>query len=379
VTFGQGIKVEEGLFGGVFGVETATRDRVLLSLFGPREVEIAAQAVGDGEVGLLDAAEHLLVEEFLKGFGVVKDGVGVGAFRVEVSEHFGALFVVEPGVFVDAAVSVESSDGCDRAGTAMLGSGFIDLSEFRAARFGEPGKVNQVRLAILYTGMAQETEIKLRIEDVREFLAKLRALGARAVTGGPVAGRTGRVFESNLLFDTAEEDLRKRGQLLRIRTESSAKLAMRSGGKRSGPNARRALMTFKRPVNGTGEWKEEEAERSRHKVREEIELEVADAAALTRIIEALGMRNWFRYEKFRTTFQLPESQRWAKGLLIELDETPIGTFVELEGPATAIDEAAKRLGFATRDYIVMNYFSLYRAECVRRGEKPEHMVFRKRK
>jgi adenylate cyclase, class 2 len=226
--------------------------------------------------------------------------------------------------------------------------------------------------------MGQETEIKLRIEDVREFLAKLKVLGARAVPG-PVAGRTGRLFESNLLFDTVEEDLRKRGQLLRIRTESSPAPAVRSRAKRSGPKAERVLITFKRPVNGTSEWKEEEAEQSLHKVREEIELEVSDAASLAKIFEGLGMRNWFRYEKFRTTFRLPESQRWAEGLLIELDETPIGTFVELEGPAKAIDETAKRLGFTEQDYIVANYFSLYRADCDRRGEKPGHMVFRRRK
>ena len=227
--------------------------------------------------------------------------------------------------------------------------------------------------------MAHETEIKLRIEDVGEFLVRLKALGARAVIRGPVARRTGRVFESNLLFDTPEEDLRKRGELVRIRTETAPELRARSKRKPSGVGAQRVLMTYKRPVNGTDAWKEEEAEGSRHKVREEMELEVRDGATLAKILEGLGMRSWFRYEKFRTTFRLPESQRWAKGLLIELDETPIGTFVELEGPAKAIDEAAKRLGFTERDYIVSNYFTLYRADCARRGEKPGHMVFRKRK
>ena len=61
-----------------------------------------------------------------------------------------------------------------------------------------------------------------------------------------------------------------------------------------------------------------------HKVREEIELEIGDAKALGMIIERLGMQESFHYEKFRTTFRMPESERWAKGLLIELDETPSG-------------------------------------------------------
>jgi len=57
------------------------------------------------------------------------------------------------------------------------------------------------------------------------------------------------------------------------------------------------------------------------------------------------MSGWFRYEKYRTTFRLPDSNAWANGLLIELDETPIGNLVELEGPAAAIDRAAEELGF----------------------------------
>jgi adenylate cyclase class 2 len=114
-------------------------------------------------------------------------------------------------------------------------------------------------------------------------------------------------------------------------------------------------------------------------VREELELRVSDGAALAKIFAGLGMPGRFRYEKYRTTFRLPASQRWARGLLIELDETPIGTFVELEGPAAAIDRAAKELGFASEDYIVTNYLVLYREECRRRGEKPGDMLFAKGK
>jgi adenylate cyclase, class 2 len=220
--------------------------------------------------------------------------------------------------------------------------------------------------------VGHETEIKLRIEDRRSFLIKLKKIGARSVSGGTVGGRAGRVHERNVLFDTDQEELRRRGQLLRIRTESWRHSNSRRGKSRLG----RVLLTFKRPVNGERVWSEEDAERSRHKVREEIELEIADGAALATIFDALGMRGWFRYEKFRTTFRLPESQRWARGLLIELDETPIGNFVELEGPPGAIDRAAKALGFSQRDYIVMNYLSLYQMECQRRGQNPGDMVFK---
>jgi len=66
-----------------------------------------------------------------------------------------------------------------------------------------------------------------------------------------------------------------------------------------------------------------------------------------------------------------------KGLLIELDETPIGAFLELEGPASAIDRAAKALGFEKRHYILANYMVLYRESCRRRGQEPRDMLFAK--
>jgi adenylate cyclase, class 2 len=217
--------------------------------------------------------------------------------------------------------------------------------------------------------MAHETEIKLRVTDLKELRTRLKVLAARFVGRGG-----GAVHEWNVLFDTPEEDLRQRGQLLRIRTETLA-----DGSKRGRSKNKRVLVTFKRPIDGDDSWRDEEVRQRRHKVREEIELEVSDAASLTKIFEGLGMRGWFRYEKLRTTYQFPKSQRWAKQLLIEMDETPIGTFVELEGPAKAIDRAARLLGYSEKDYIVTNYLSLYLAECRRRGEKPGDMVFRKRK
>jgi adenylate cyclase, class 2 len=106
---------------------------------------------------------------------------------------------------------------------------------------------------------------------------------------------------------------------------------------------------------------------------------VSDGKALARILEGLGMRGWFHYEKFRTTFRLPASQRWAKALLLELDETPIGIFLELEGPASAIDRAAQALGFEKSDYVLANYMVLYREYCQSRREQPSDMLFPKSK
>jgi adenylate cyclase class 2 len=209
--------------------------------------------------------------------------------------------------------------------------------------------------------MARETEIKLRVTDLGAFRRVLAKLGARNATPG-----SARVHEQNMVFDTRGNQLKNRGQLLRIRTESPA------SADRSRKRRQDAKLTFKAPVvrrskRGGG--------RNAHKVREELELQVSDGEALAKIFAGLGMRPWFRYEKFRTTYRLPKAQRWAKDLVIDLDETPIGTFVELEGPPRAIDRAAKALGYARRDYIVTNYFVLYRAECRRRGHMPGDMRF----
>jgi adenylate cyclase, class 2 len=226
--------------------------------------------------------------------------------------------------------------------------------------------------------MAAETEIKLKVRDVKAFQRLLKKLGAKTI-----GSATGRVHEENLIFDTPDGGLAKHGQLLRLRTETpdtgkkSAKSRVKKNSKSSAKSpANRQILTFKRP---TAEQAASHTDRypspRTHKVREEIEAEISDSANLTKIFEGLGMRGWFRYEKYRTTYQLPASKSWAHGLLIELDETPIGTFVELEGPAPAIDRAATELGYSRRDYILTNYLALYAEDCRRKGEQPENMLF----
>jgi adenylate cyclase class 2 len=217
--------------------------------------------------------------------------------------------------------------------------------------------------------VARETEIKLKIEDVKAFRRALKKLGAH-----PVDARVGRVHEENVIFDTPQGGLAKHGQLLRIRTETPE---IHRNSKRAKAKPR-VVLTFKRPVAQPGVPDPDHVGNGPHKVREEIEMEVTDAAKLRVIFEGLGMSGWFRYEKYRTTFRLPASKAWARGLLIELDETPIGTFVELEGPAAAIDRAAAELGYSKRDYVLKNYLSLYVEDCRRRGEQPLHMVFPER-
>ena len=222
--------------------------------------------------------------------------------------------------------------------------------------------------------MPRETEIKLHLKDRKAFQRALKRLGA--VHAFP---KSPRVHESNLLFDTPQGGLAKHGQLLRIRTETAA-----PPNKKPNPNApKRHLLTFKSPPESlamgakASDFPPEKYfdPHRRHKVREETELVITDAPALQRIFEGLGLRGWFRYEKYRTTYKLPARSKWAQGLLIEIDETPIGTYVELEGPPDAIDRAARELGFSPADSILKNYLVLYLDDCKKRGQQPTHMVF----
>jgi adenylate cyclase class 2 len=218
--------------------------------------------------------------------------------------------------------------------------------------------------------MAQEIEIKLKISDPKVLKRELKRLGAR-----PANGSSGRVHEWNVIFDTPEGGLAKHGQLLRIRIETAEPKSKKG---KAAPT-KRTVLTFKRPIVVGGAPSASAQENHRHKVREEIEVEVADASVLAKIFEGLGMRGWFHYEKYRTTLSLPARTSWAKGLLIELDETPIGTFVELEGPPLAIDRAAQELGYSRRDYVLRSYLALYVEECRRLGQEPRDMLFPSKK
>jgi adenylate cyclase, class 2 len=215
--------------------------------------------------------------------------------------------------------------------------------------------------------MPAEIEIKLRISNPKSFLRTLAKAGAKPVSP--------RVHEHNLLFDTPDGGLAKHGQLLRIRTESP--VAPKGKGKKSAAkkSSVRYLLTFKSPPEALAIGPAARPSDRRHKVREELETVLPDAATLQKIFEGLGLRGWFRYEKFRTPYKLPARHKWATDLLIDFDETPIGTYIELEGPHDAIDRAARLLGFHPRDFITKNYLVLYLDDCKRQGQQPSHMLF----
>lgn len=103
------------------------------------------------------------------------------------------------------------------------------------------------------------------------------------------------------------------------------------------------------------------------KVREELETDAGSAERLLAILDALGFRPVFRYEKRREEHAIP-------GALVAIDDTPIGTFVEIEGEPDAIHAAARRLGFSEGDYVTASYRALYVA-ALPPGAEPGDMVF----
>ena len=163
---------------------------------------------------------------------------------------------------------------------------------------------------------ALEREIKLRFSGPAEARDAILATGAT-----PVRGRR---LQEDCLLDTPDERLRQRRCVLRIRMESG-----------------KSLLTFKGPVQP-----------SPMKLREELETVVADGDTMLRLFEELGYRVWFRYQKYREEFGREDA-------VIALDETPIGTFVEIEGGERAIMETAKGLGRDPADYVLDSYRGLF--------------------
>ena len=208
----------------------------------------------------------------------------------------------------------------------------------------------------------REIEVKLRVADVPDMLRKLKNLGARYQS---------RVLERNTLYDTPDSDFRRRRALLRIRAETPAPRAGdQSASAPSRSATRRTILTSKAPAALRS------ARDRRYKEKLERELVVPGLAThWDRKLRSLGLRPGFRYDKIRSTFRL----RRFPGLAIEIDETPAGTFLELEGLPGAIDRAARALGYSSRDYYCGSYWDVHVADCRRRGITPRNMVFDKQK
>ena len=107
----------------------------------------------------------------------------------------------------------------------------------------------------------------------------------------------------------------------------------------------------------------------RHKVRVELETPLQNGAQMDAILHALGFSPTFRYEKFRA--------EWSNGTgHVVIDETPIGNYGEIEGPARWIDRTARALGIKPADYLTHTYADLFFEWKRRTRSNATEMTFR---
>jgi adenylate cyclase, class 2 len=181
-------------------------------------------------------------------------------------------------------------------------------------------------------GTSLEREIKLRFASAEEARAAVLAAGCT-----PLLGRR---LQGDALLDTDDEQLRRRRCVLRVRMENG-----------------KSRVTFKGPVQP-----------SVMKLREEHETLVGDGEVLLTIFEELGLHVWFRYEKYREEFS-------HEDVIVAIDETPVGVFVEVEGGEQGIEAMAGALGRSCADYIIDSYRSLFLQHREACGLTTSDMVF----
>ena len=180
--------------------------------------------------------------------------------------------------------------------------------------------------------MALEREIKLKFDTADDARARILSLGAT-----PLRGRR---LQDDALLDTPDEFLRRQRAVLRVRND---------GG--------RSILTFKgSPQSGA------------MKLREEHETVVADGEVLVAILQSLGLRTWFRYQKYREEFA-------SKDVVIAIDETPVGVYVEIEGGEAHIHDTARALGRGPGDYITDSYRMLFLSHRDAHGGVAADMLF----
>ncbi len=163
----------------------------------------------------------------------------------------------------------------------------------------------------------QEIEVKFYIQDLKGVEARLRDLGARLVQS--------RTLETNIRFDLPDARLRSEGRVLRLRQDTKARLTYKSASKKE-----QGILS-----------------------REEIEFVVENFEKAKRFLEALGYQKVTFYEKYRTTYELDETE-------IMLDELPYGSFVEIEGENDrAIHAMADRLALNWETAVGTSYLALF--------------------
>jgi adenylate cyclase, class 2 len=178
----------------------------------------------------------------------------------------------------------------------------------------------------------QEIEAKFYVNNLSKIETRLQKLKARLIQA--------RMHEKNLRFDTTDQSLRKAGRVLRLRQDNAAR------------------MTYKEP----GEKSEGVMSRT------EIEFIVEDFGKAKQLLESLGYKPVIFYEKYRTTYELDNTD-------IMLDELPYGNFIEIEGRDSAsIRTIAGKLHIKWEP-VATSYHGLFERVCGPRKLDPSQLTF----
>jgi adenylate cyclase class 2 len=179
-----------------------------------------------------------------------------------------------------------------------------------------------------------ETEVKVALSVAAgEMAERLSGMGFEETAA--------RFFEDNYLLDLPGNFFQKKGCSLRVRL-----------------------------MPGTGEltFKGRPQSEALFKVREEINTRVEDPENLLLILKKIGFQIYFRYQKYRTVLKKDR-------LLVMLDETPMGDYIEFEGDKADILRAAAALDFSKEAFIIKSYLQLHKDRCRREGRPFGDLVF----
>jgi adenylate cyclase class 2 len=255
------------------------------------------------------------------------DGGGIKSVGAEAVDSFGwesdqAAFAEQTGGFGDVCgIDVEMEGGGRHCSVGLMAANCTG----RRARAAD------------YTAQMQAAEIELKfmVSDEGRLREAAGQLGFRLATE--------RTFEENTLYDSPDRGLQAKKQILRLR---------RYGG--------RCTVTHKRQGDG--------ASNPRYKTRIETESVVEDCDALQEIFRQLGLIPVFRYEKYRTEWEMGEGH-------LVLDETPIGIWAELEGPPAWIEGMLEDLGVRPEMCSTQSYGRLFEEWKKRTGSPAENLTF----
>ena len=161
-----------------------------------------------------------------------------------------------------------------------------------------------------------EIEVKFYLSDMDPIRDRIIELGAVS---------RGRVFETNIRFDDADNHLIEKKSLLRLRQD------------------KKTILTFK---------SEPPFKDDQFKILRELEVEVSDFTTMKHILESLGFREEQVYEKWRETFMLNSTN-------LCLDTMPYGDFLEIEGQKDDIKKLASQIGLKWKKRILLNYLAIF--------------------